>query len=197
MRKKVLVAVTGGIGSGKSTALSVILGEGYPVINLDEITKKLYKTQRVKRFIKKNFPFAVNGKIFLSVDKAKIAKSIFSNKESHKKLTDYLTEKILYKGLKEANKLSGLVFMEVPLLFEGGYQNYFDKVLVVLRDKEERINSVITRSGLTREQVLERMSFQVKHEELDLSPYFVIENDKGEKELKEKVLSFINSIKEV
>ncbi len=194
MRNNYLVAITGGIGSGKSTALSVILGEGYPVINLDEITKKLYKTASVKKWLKKNFPHSVSGKIFLRVDKSKISKTVFTDKLAHQKLTDYLAEKIFSRGLKEAKKHNGLVFMEVPLLFEKEYQNYFDKVLVVLRNKEDRINSVIARSNLTREQVLERMSFQVDYDGLDLSPYTLIVNDKGEKELKEKVISFINSI---
>lgn len=197
MRNNYLVAITGGIGSGKSTALSVILGEGYPVINLDEITKKLYKTASVKKWLKKNFPHGVSGKIFLRVDKSKISKTVFTDKLAHQKLTDYLAEKIFLRGLKEAKKHNGLVFMEVPLLFEKEYQNYFDKVLVVLRNKEDRINSVIARSNLTREQVLERMSFQVDYDGLDLSPYTLIVNDKGEKELKEKVISFINSINSI
>ncbi len=195
MRKNTLIAITGGIGSGKTTVISAISSMGYPVINCDEITKALYKRAKVKRFIKKNFPSAVKGKVFLRVDKSKIAQKVFSDKTSHQILTDYLTELIFKKAVKSAKKLNGLVFIEVPLLFEKGYQNAFDKVLVVLRDKEQRINSVMSRSNLSREQVLERMGFQVNHEELDLSEYSVIVNDKDENSLKEKVLEFIKTLK--
>ena len=195
MKKNILVAVTGGIGSGKSTAVSVISGAGYPVIDCDEITKSLYKTAKVKRWIKKHFPFAVSGKLFLRVDKSKIAQKAFSDKHSYCTLTDYLTELVFNKAIKHAKKLKGLVFIEVPLLFEKGYQDRFDKVLVILRDKEQRITSVMARSKLTREQVLERMAFQVIHEELDLSGYSVIVNDKDENALKEKVLDFLKKLK--
>ena len=87
------------------------------------------------------------------------------------------------------------MFIEVPLLFEKGYQQSFDKVIVVLRNKEQRILSVIKRSNLTKEQVVARIENQVDYDKIDLSKFIVINNDKDEKELKEKVISALENLK--
>jgi dephospho-CoA kinase len=195
MRKNFLVAITGGIGSGKTTVIKEILNNGYPVINCDEITKKLYKTAKVKRWVKTNFPTCTSGKLFIKVNKKALAELVFKDKKALDRLTDYLTELIFKKAIKSAKKKKGLVFIEVPLLFEKGYQEQFDKVIVVLRDKEERILSVIKRSNLTKEQVVVRIDNQVDYESIDLSKFIVINNDKDIVALKEKVISTLENLK--
>ncbi len=195
MRKNFLVAITGGIGSGKTTVSLEILNSGYPVINCDEITKKLYKTVKVKRWVKTNFPTCVSGKFFIKVNKKALAEFVFTDKSALDRLTDYLTELIFKKAIKSAKKKKGLVFIEVPLLFEKGYQEQFDKIIVVLRDREERILSVIKRSNLTKEQVVARIESQVDYDRIDLSKFIVINNDKDKNELKEKVVSILENLK--
>ena len=194
MRKNFLVAVTGGIGSGKSTVISEISKKGYPVINCDEITKKLYNTVKVKRWVKINFPTCTSGKFFIKVNKKALAELVFNSKSSHETLTDYLTALIFKKAIKSAKKKKGLVFIEVPLLFEKGYQDYFNRVIVVLREEEERILSVMKRSNLSREQVLARIKNQVDYFKIDLSKYIVINNDKDEEFLKESTLKIVEKI---
>ena len=195
MRKNCLVAITGGIGSGKTTVSKEILNNGYPVINCDEITKKLYKTAKVKRWVKTNFPTCVSGKFFINVNKKALAELVFNDKSAHEILTDYLTALIFKKAIKSAKKKKGIVFIEVPILFEKGYQQSFDKVIVVLRNKEQRILSVIKRSNLTKEQVVARIENQVDYDRIDLSKFIVINNDKDEKALKEKVISTLENLK--
>lgn len=194
MKEKKLIAVTGGIGSGKTTVLSALKDAGYHVISCDEITKKLYKKRAVKKHLKEMFPTAVKGKIILSVDKKELAKIVFNNKQENEKLTAYTTELIFNLATKKADALKGKIFIEVPLLFEKGYEKRFDSVIVVKRAKEERISSVIERSSITKEEVEKRISSQIDYDNVDLSGYIVIENPKSKQDLIQKAIKLAKEI---
>ena len=186
-----LIAITGGIGSGKSQVLLALENAGEKVISCDKITNELYNNRAVKRWLKKVFPESASGFINLKIDKKKIASTVFSDKQKLKLLTDYLTPLILEKSLKRAKQLGGRVFVEVPLLFERNAQNHFDKVVVITRNLEDRILSVMARSNLTREQVLERISSQFDYDGADLTPYHIIDNDSDVSSLTQKALQLI------
>ena len=114
-----LIAVTGGIGSGKSTALSILTERGFPVVSC-EFTRKLYEEHSVKARLKELFPSAVTGTTRLRADKKAIASICFNDDESYKKLCDALSMPTFAAALKRADTLGkshDLVFMEVPLLF--------------------------------------------------------------------------------
>ena len=194
MDKKTVTAVTGGIGSGKSTALEILSNAGYEVLSSDKIVHELYEKRSVKKILKSIFPDAVSGVIKLKLNKKRVAELAFSNKALHKKLTDAITPLVLKEILYRTKDATGKIFVEVPLLFECGYQGYFDKVLVVTRDKVKRIESVKTRSNLTEQEIIARMKDQVDYDALDLSPFITINNDGDFSSLKEKVLSFAKSL---
>lgn len=195
-KKNILIAVTGGIGSGKSTALSILLDMGYPIISCDKITAQLYKKRCIKKKIKNLFPTAVSGKICLSVNKSEISRLVFNDKKLNDLLTDTLTPTIFAKSLKLANKQKGIVFIEVPLLFEKNYTDKFDFIFVLTRDKSTKIKSVIKRSNLTEEQVLSRMAMQVDYDSLDLTNYIVIENNGDLQQLKKRLIEAVHTILE-
>ena len=188
MKLNKVVALTGGIGSGKSYALSVLNDAGYPTLSSDEIVKELYQTNAVKKKLKRLFPNAVSGKKQLVLDKSVIANTVFKDQKLHQKLTKTITPLVLKEIKKRTKDMVGLVFVEVPLLFECKYQKYFDAVMVIMRDKNTRIASVMARSNMTEEQVLERMNKQVDYDNLDLSECLVVENDGDLSFLKGKVL---------
>ncbi len=188
------IAITGGIGSGKSTVAKIIKSFGYPVFSCDDICKDLYKKQSVLRKLKTLFPSAISGKIFYRADKKIISNLTFSDDENYKKLSIFLHPLIMDKLLKKMKKVKGVCFSEVPLLFEGNYQSLFDKTIVVLRDKKERISSVFTRSKLTEEEFNKIASRQVVHDELDLTKYIVIHNDGDLNTLKEKVENTLKNL---
>ena len=194
MDKKTVTAVTGGIGSGKSTALEILSNAGYEVLSSDKIVHELYEKRSVKKILKSIFPDAVSGVIKLKLNKKRVAELAFSNKALHKKLTDAITPLVLKEILYRTKDATGKIFVEVPLLFECGYQGYFDKVLVVTRDKVKRIESVKSRSNLTEHEIIARMKDQVDYDALDLSPFITINNDGDYSSLKEKVLSFAKSL---
>ena len=195
-KKNILIALTGGIGSGKSTALSLLKKMGYFTISCDKITADLYKKRWIKKQIKVLFPTTVSGKVCLKVDKSEIAKIVFTNKQLNQKLTDFLTPIIFNQSIKIASKNKGIVFIEVPLLFEKNYVDKFDFVFVVVREKTARIESVIKRNNLTEQEVLSRMAMQVDYDKIALSNYVVIENNSDVEQLKKRLIKAVHTILE-
>ena len=195
MTKK-LFAITGGIGSGKSSVLSILKDAGYDTLSSDQIVSELYKTHKVKHLLKSLFPSAVSGEKRLTLNRSEISKQVFVDKNKHELLTKTITPLVLDEILKKAKRAKKSLFVEVPLLFECEYQGYFDNVLVVMRDKNTRIESVKTRSNLTEQEILARMKNQVDYDEKDLSSYIVIKNDCDIISLKEKVLKLAKDLME-
>lgn len=195
MTKK-LFAITGGIGSGKSSVLSILKEAGYHTLSSDQIVAELYKTHKVKSLLKEMFPTAVSGKKRLTLNRAEISKQVFVDKVKHELLTKTITPLVLQEILKKAKRTTTPLFVEVPLLFECKYQDYFDGVIVVMRDKNARIESVKTRSNLTEQEILARIKTQVDYDKLDTSPYIVIMNDCDIIALKDKVLKITKELTE-
>lgn len=194
MEKRTLIAITGGIGSGKSTVNSIVSELGFLTLSCDEIVNQLYSKRKVKLLIKKHFPTSVKGFFNPVLDRKELSKIVFNDSEKLNKLTTLITPLVLDEVLRKSKKLTGKIFVEVPLLFECNYQDKFDKVLVVMRPIEQRIESVKTRSCLTESEILSRIKSQVDYEKIDLSNYIIIENTCSIEELKEKVLSLIEKI---
>lgn len=193
-KSKKIIALTGGIGSGKSTVLNHIKELGYPVLSSDAIVSELYKTTKVKRMLKKAFPSAVKGLLSLKIDRKELSRLIFNDGEKHALLTGMITPLVHNEIFLRAKKINGLLFVEVPLLFECNYQNDFDQVIVVVREKRERIESVKQRSNLSEQEIIERMDKQVDYDKKDLSPFIIIANDGDEQCLKEKVKKVISQL---
>ena len=178
MKEKLrLFALTGGIGSGKSFALNVLKDGGYKTLSCDSVVATLYRKRKVLKELKRAFPTAVTGRFFYKANKKEIANIVFNDKTAYNTLSEILTLKAFYKTLKIAKSMGGTVFVEVPLLFEFNLSDYFERVIVITRDIDERINAVIKRSKLTREQVEKRIDSQLDYDKKDLSAYITVEND--------------------
>ena len=191
-KKNFLIAITGGIGSGKSTVLSAVKNAGGQVISCDEITRALYNKHDLKARLQKLFPSAISGKTRLKADKKELARLCFNDDGNYAALCDAVTYPTFQTAMKKAAKFSGAVFMEVPLLFEYGLEKEFDAVIVIVRNYAARIESVKKRSALTENEIEKRMARQFDYSGLTAGTHgniTVIENDGDETSLKEKVLS--------
>lgn len=177
-----LVGLTGGIGSGKSTALRILKDFGFNTLSCDEICYDLYKKRKVKEIIKASFPHAVKGEKKLYIDKKELSKCL-ENDGDYEKLTSITTPLIINEALKRAKKLGGTVILETPILFESKVEDLFDKIIVVLRNKMTRIDDTIKRSNLSEEEVLTRINRQIDYDNFDFSPHIVVENNSDKKAL--------------
>lgn len=194
--KRIIIAVTGGIGSGKSTVLKILRESDFSTVSCDDVYKKISNSCVYKKRIKEIFPDCVKGKWFLSVEKKALSNKVFNDKKELEKLNSITHPLIMERALKQANRSkTTLSFVEVPLLFEGKFQNLFHHVIVVKRALSDRIESVKIRSKLSEKEILERMNNQIDYESFDFSDYTVIENNGTERELREKIFVAIKKIK--
>ena len=187
MKDRVSVAITGGIGSGKTTVSKLIKECGFKVFSCDEIYKEISKTQNYLSELGKLFPFVIDEKGKLN--REELAKTVFGNSENLKKLNALAHPMILSELNKRIEKEKGVVFCEIPLLFECNLQEEFDYVLIVLRELSLRIESIIKRDSTTSEKVLKRIENQFNYDTIKSPPsnYFFIENNEGVHKLKEQV----------
>ena len=186
---KKLIAITGGIGSGKSSASRFLLEIGYPVFSCDEIYREVILSPSYIQKIASLFPeCVVDG----NIDKKILAGIVFNDEEklallngiAHPLIMDALFKKM--QACKE-----DIVFAEVPLLFEGNYENKFDSVIVIIRDIEMRIRSIMVRDGITKEEALNRIAVQFDYENsngrFENCNAILIENNGTIEELKIKI----------
>ncbi len=182
-----IIAVTGGIGAGKSTVAKILKNSGYKVFGADETYKKLLKNGDFKRKIYNATGLRYNGRFI----KKQVADAVFGNPDKLKALNDATHSEImrvmLEKSKKAALNSGGLVFNEVPLLFEGGFESLYDGVIVVVRNKEARIAAALARDKTDEKRVLARINNQIDYEKKDLTAYTLIENDGDLSSLSKKV----------
>lgn len=183
------IAVTGGIGSGKSSVAKIIREKGFPVFSCDEINKQLLTKKDYINRIEKIFPEAVEGE---KIIKSRLAEIVFSDETALKKLNSVSHPLIMNELNRQMNSCKGLVFAEVPLLFEGGYENLFHKIIVVCREKEQRILSVMQRDHSEREAVLSRISRQYDYSQPIPGSVIFLNNDSTISELENKVVDLLN-----
>lgn len=174
-RNNIKIAITGGIGSGKTTVCKIIKEKGYPVFSGDEIYAELLNDGKLTADIVKEFGNSVlNGSG--GIDRKKLANCVFSDKEKLQILNS-ITHPIIFKEIfARAENFGGVIFFEVPVLFEGGYQDLFDNVIVVLRDKKDRVEYVKVRDNISDEEVKKRIDKQFNYENAEFAQYYVIHN---------------------
>ena len=141
MTKK--IAITGGIGSGKSVVLQCAKNLGYPVFSCDEIYRDIIKTPAYVEKISSIFPDCVIGG---AIDKKRLAEIVFNNDGALQKLNEVAHPMIMNVLFSEMDKVKEkIAFAEVPLLFEGGYENKFHETIYVKRNIDARIKAIVRR----------------------------------------------------
>lgn len=193
---KKLIAITGGIGSGKSLLTDYFASLGYAVLSADEIYSDLLKDEYFVKGICDAVgvrAVLVNGRYTL--DRKAVAEKVFGNPAERKKLDDFTHDAIMREMFSRANDCSGVVFCEVPLLFESGYDKYFDCVIVVFRNENERISSVVSRDNKSEELVKEIIKNQYDYSKLAENGHTIfVENNGTPRFLYEKANEIIEKI---
>ena len=192
------IAITGGIGSGKSTVLTILKEKGYPVFSCDEIYKKVITDKEYIRQVGLIFPGVIkNGEI----DRKILAEIVFSDDENRKKLEAIAHPLIMSEVNKEISLLNNdISFVEVPLLFEGGYISFFDGIIVVKRNKDLRIEAVRKRDNLEKNAIEKRISSQFDYDSvkneciLKNKKIKIIMNDSSIEDLNKQIDFILNEI---
>ncbi|MBD3810839.1 MAG: dephospho-CoA kinase [Betaproteobacteria bacterium] len=149
------VGLTGGIGSGKSTVADLFAGHGVPVIDTDVIARAL----TVRGGVALDAVRAAFGDQVMqadgALDRTALRRRIFSDADARHQLEAILHPRIRSAVEQQLAALSApYVLIVIPLLVEtGAYQEILDRVLLVDCPEEQQITRVMTRSGLTRDEV--------------------------------------------
>lgn len=164
------IGLTGGIGSGKTTAAKRLLALGARVYHADEIARRALDPGAVcyDRVVS-----AFGREILQSdgtIDRKRLGQLVFADEEKRQRLNGivhpYVIEELFARAESDlANEPDGIAVFEVPLLFESGLHTKMDYNIVVSCTEENRVRRVMERDNLTREQVLARIQAQMPEEE--------------------------------
>lgn len=174
------VAITGGIGSGKSMVCKIIECLGFPVYYADERGRYISQNDPlVLQGIKDHFgPSVFNNGV---LDRAALGGIVFKDKAKLEILNKLIHPAVRqdYKAWLEENP-SPIVFSEIAILFEIGRYRDFDKTVLVTAPEQLRIDRVIQRNGWTENEIRSRMANQWQDEQKAELAYYVIQNDGSE-----------------
>ena len=189
-----IIGLTGGIASGKSTVSKYLAEKDFKVYDADKIAKDISEKKLVQEEIILTFGDKIldeNG----NVDRKKLKEIVFEDKEKLKQLNAIIHPKVIdfYKELKEQNTDEIIIF-DVPLLFESGIDKFCDKILVVISDYEIQLNRIVERDKIDRELASKIIKSQLSNEERIKKADVVIENNSSLEDLFEKVERFCEMI---
>lgn len=180
-RNTKIIGLTGNIGTGKSTVSWMFQELGVPVIDADEIAHEAIKPKSAAW----KMIFERYGKAILLpddiVDRKALARIVFQDQVERKFLESvihpHVKEEIEHRIARLARENHPFVIVEVPLLFEAGWQTRFDAVVVVRCDEEQEIERCRDKFGFDREETILRLRAQYPLERKINSADRVIDND--------------------
>jgi len=148
------VGITGGIGSGKSFVCKRLNKQGIAIYDCDKAAKRLIRTSAV---IREQLTHLVGNDAYHGeeLNKAAIARFLLASEEHAKAIDD-----IVHPAVFHDFEASGMQWMESAILYESGISQLVDRVIVVTAPEEIRIQRVMQRDGIEREQVLQWMQRQ-------------------------------------
>lgn len=191
-----VIGLTGGIAAGKSAVKSILEDKGLLVIDTDELAHK----ELLRGSASFNAVIELLGTGILDEDKninrKKIAGTVFADDIMRKELEKILHPQIramVLKGIKKAES-EGLkkIFVDVPLLFEAGWQDLMDEVWVVYIPRELQIVRLMSRDGFDREKAVMRIDKQMSLPDKCKRANLIIDNTGSVDALKEQVLLLIS-----
>ena len=180
-----LIAVGGGIGSGKSVFCEALKKAGAKVISADQVNADLMQEAEYLVGLARIFPTAFRGG---QPDKREIRNLIFQNPHLRESLNAYAHPAIMKEIFQRAAAFGGTVFVEIPLLMEGDFYRYFSKVIVVWASDEIRIERIMERNGISRESAVSMMNAQAKERDACKVATDVVMNDKDRENLVSEAL---------
>ena len=192
------IAITGGIGSGKSTFCSKLKEKGFKIHSSDEQVAKIYKNPE-KKFITYLRTIGLSKSISKkNINKKIISKIIFENKQIRKKLELYIFKIIRKKRSdfikKEKQKKTKLIFIDIPLLFENNLERQFNKVISIIASKKVRLKRLKKTRKMTETQFKHIIRSQTSDVIRKKKSDYVIYNNSTLKDYKIKINKLINKL---
>lgn len=184
------IAIVGNIASGKSTVENVLRKKGYKVFDSDIIAHEVLDdlSEKILEAFK-DYDISENGRI----SRQKLGALVFNDKNLKEKLENIVHPeiKVRIKKIFEENKLEKYIFVSIPLLFEVGWRNLFDKILFIYTEDKIRLNRLMQRNNFTKDEALARIKSQLPQEEKVKVSDFIINNNHSIDVLQKYIERFI------
>ncbi len=178
MHKPLVIGITGGIGSGKSTLSNLLRAEGYSVYDTDLEARRL---QNEHSAMKKKMIDLFGKEIYTEqgLDRPALGKLVFGKPDLLTRLNAIVHPFVMadFENWVLNRYPKKILFIESAILYESGFHKLVDKVILITASQDVRVERVVKRDGVTPEQVKTRMSHQLPEEiKLELAD-FVIHSD--------------------
>lgn len=190
------IGLTGSIGSGKSTVARMFIKRGIPVLDADQVAREVSRSPEVLSLVAQAF-----GPEFVTpegMNRPKVAELVFQQPEARSALNGIIHPRVRTTMEQLEKELSAPVVMQdIPLLFENGLEQGMEATIVVDAPLEQRIERVMTRDGLTRQQILARDQTQMPPDEKRKRATYVILNEGSLERLEQQVEWILDEILKV
>ena len=178
MQRPLIIGITGGIGSGKSTLSGLLRAEGYSVYDTDLEARRL---QNEHSTIRKKIVDLFGKEIYTEqgLNRSALGKIVFAKPELLVKLNAIVHPMVMedFNNWVVNRFPKKMLFIESAILYESGFNKLVDKVILITAAEYVRIERVVKRDGITPEHVRSRMSHQLPEAEKMLRADFVIHSD--------------------
>ena len=198
-----IIGLTGGIGTGKSTVSRKLRERGYPVIDLDVISREVIEYPEVIDELVRNFGIEIlesqnniSGK--KSISRNKLRQTVFKEEKKVSVLNSIMHPPIVEEMRRQVENLKKnykTVFVEVQLLFEAKLEKEFDLTVLVYADKKTQLERVLKRDGRKEEEVQQIINAQMDMTEKRRLSNYIIENNGNSEMLDLEIEKFIKKLK--
>tara|TARA_Y100000780_G_scaffold230726_1_gene253600 strand:- start:983 stop:1579 length:597 start_codon:yes stop_codon:yes gene_type:complete len=191
------LGITGGIGSGKSTASEFFKKKGAFIFDADSEAKNLFtnNTNLTQRVIA---TFGSQVTTNNQLDLKRLSELVFSSKSLQNKLNEIIWPEVSQLMIEAAQKAENvglkLFIVDAALLLEAGFIEFFNSILLITADKSTRIERILNRKNIPEDQIEKRMALQMPESEKKKLAHHIIENNGTLSELNEKLENYWESL---
>ena len=200
LRRMILVGLTGGIATGKSTVADLFRQFGAAVIDADQLARDVVQPGKPAwREIVKCF-----GKGVLlpdrTIDRPALGSIVFRNRRKLRRLERIIHPRVAREQQRQARRVArrtpdAIIIYEVPLLFEAGVNTRVNKIIVVTADRETQVARLKRRNGLTRRQAFQRIKSQMPLAEKARRADIVLDGTKSKSFLSREIRRIVRDLR--
>lgn len=197
-QNKKIIGLTGSIATGKSLVSKYISDKGFKVIDADKMARVAAQKEEVINKLKIAFGEDIfNGN---ELDRDKLGKIIFKNDNEREKL-NLIMFPVIYKLINdEIEKTDGIIFVDIPLLFENEEINrknslFFDEIWLVYLDRDTQVERLMLRDDIDRDYAKEKIVSQISVEDKKKKSDVIIDNSGDVQKTYEQVDKLLRNLR--
>ena len=159
--QRVVLGITGGVATGKSMVLSLLAQKGIPTLSADDLAHACIRKGRpAYRTILRSFGSAILDQQN-EINRKALGKIVFSDAKARRRLEEIVHPCVLKAFQHFISGKKGIVAVDIPLLYEAGYERFIDTVIVVYSTRAQQVERLRRRNGLGRRDALQRIAAQM------------------------------------